>query len=72
MTAQFRHVRSLLNASPVIENELGSLRRITADEFPLLDRLSIKRLVLEPGAIREPHWHANANELTTASRAHSS
>lgn len=23
----------------------------------------MKRLVLAPGAIREPHWHTNANEL---------
>jgi oxalate decarboxylase len=26
--------------------------------------MSIKRLILAPGSIREPHWHANANELT--------
>lgn len=29
-----------------------------------MKRLSVKRLVLAPGSIREPHWHANASELT--------
>ena len=64
MTTPSRHVRSLLDAPAVHESELGSIRRLTADEFPLLKRMSIKRLVLSPGAIREPHWHANADELT--------
>lgn len=59
-----RHVRSLLAAEALHESELGSIRRLTADAFPILKRISIKRLVLEPGAIREPHWHADADELT--------
>ncbi|MFB2586311.1 cupin domain-containing protein [Herbiconiux liukaitaii] len=58
-----RHVRSLLEAPAQHESPAGSIRRLTADDFPLLERLSIKRLVLEPGSIREPHWHANAHEL---------
>lgn len=61
--AASRHVRSLLHAEPVYQGELGSVRRITADAFPMLRRMAIKRLVLAPGAIREPHWHANADEL---------
>ena len=40
------------------------MRRVTADTFPILKGLSIKRVVLNPGAMRTPHWHANANELT--------
>lgn len=61
--AASRHVRSLLHVEPAYQGELGSVRRITADEFPMLRRMAIKRLVLAPGAIREPHWHANADEL---------
>jgi oxalate decarboxylase len=61
--AASRHVRSLLKADPSYEGELGSVRRLTADNFPLLRRMSMKRLVLAPDAIREPHWHANADEL---------
>ncbi len=64
MTTGSRHVRSLLTADRAVDGELGSLTRLTADTFPILQRMSIKRLVLEPGVIREPHWHANANELT--------
>ncbi|KRG43235.1 cupin [Stenotrophomonas panacihumi] len=58
-----RHVRSLSHGEVVHDSALGSVRRLTADEFPLLQRLSIKRLQLQPGALREPHWHANADEL---------
>ena len=57
------HVRSLVAAEAQHESELGSIRRLTEDAFPILERISIKRLVLEPGAIREPHWHADADEL---------
>lgn len=62
MTAS-RHVRSLLQAEAVYDAELGSVRRLTADSFPILKRMSMKRLVMKPAAIREAHWHANANEL---------
>jgi oxalate decarboxylase len=58
------HVRSLLEAEVQFESPLGSIRRLTKATFPILERISIKRLVIEPGAIREPHWHANADELT--------
>lgn len=66
MSTESRHVRSLLSAESVYQGELGSITRLNADTFPILERMSIKRLVLEPGAIREPHWHVNANELTYA------
>lgn len=63
MSFPSRHVRSLWSATPVHDDALGSIRRLSADEFPLLERISIKRMLLAPGSIREPHWHANANEL---------
>ncbi len=59
-----RHVRSLIDGAISHSSELGSITRLTSDSFPILNRLSIKRLLLAPDAIREPHWHANANELT--------
>lgn len=55
---------SLANATPRFESKLGYIRAVTVDELPILRNLSIKKLVLAPGAIREPHWHANANEMT--------
>ena len=58
------HSVSLLDGEIVEENDFGSIRRVTADNFPILSGMSIKRLVVNPGAMRTPHWHANANELT--------
>jgi oxalate decarboxylase len=59
-----RHVASLSEGEVVYEGELGSVRRVSAERLPIMRRLSIKRLLLAPEAIREPHWHANASELT--------
>ena len=64
MATKSKHVFSLLNAKPYYDSDLGSLRRVTAEDLPILKNLSLKRLVLAPGSIREPHWHANCNELT--------
>ncbi|OBF18904.1 cupin domain-containing protein [Mycobacterium sp. ACS4331] len=58
------HSVSLRDGEIVEESDLGSMRRVTADNLPILKRLSIKRVLLNPGAMRTPHWHANANELT--------
>ncbi len=58
------HTTSLLDGEVVEESDLGSIRRVTADNLPILTGMSIKRIVLNPGAMRTPHWHANANELT--------
>ena len=54
----------MTNGEIVEENDLGSIRRVTADNLLILSGMSIKRIVLNPGAMRTPHWHANANELT--------
>ncbi|WP_020100345.1 cupin domain-containing protein [Mycobacterium sp. 360MFTsu5.1] len=62
--ARSSHTVSLLGGEIVEESEYGSMRRVTADAMPILKNLSIKRLLLNPGAMRTPHWHANANELT--------
>jgi len=61
--ATSKHVRSLVGGHFEFQGELGSIARLDADELPILKRLSIKRLLLAEGAIREPHWHANATEL---------
>ncbi|ATL67732.1 cupin domain-containing protein [Nocardia terpenica] len=62
--APTRHAASLWEGDIVEESELGSLRRLTADNFPILRGMSIKRLLINPGAMRTPHWHADTNELT--------
>ena len=58
------HSVSLRDGEVVEESELGSIRRVNADNFPILVGMSIKRLLINPGTMRTPHWHANANELT--------
>ena len=62
--AHSSHTTSLHDGEVVEESDLGSMRRVTADNLPILKGLSIKRVLLNPGAMRTPHWHANANELT--------
>lgn len=62
--ARNAHSISLLDGDIVEESDLGSMRRVTVDNFPVLQGMSIKRVLLNPGAMRTPHWHANANELT--------
>lgn len=59
-----RHVFPLGSSEPMFQSEDGSLFEANSDSMPILDRLSAKRLLLNRGAIREPHWHANASELT--------
>jgi oxalate decarboxylase len=63
-TTRSTHTTSLLSGDVVEENDFGSMRRITVDNLPILKNLSIKRVLLNPGAMRTPHWHANADELT--------
>ena len=58
-----RHVRALDQGDIQFASEWGSITRVTQAQLPLLKNLSIKRLNLAEGAIREPHWHANAVEL---------
>jgi oxalate decarboxylase len=64
VTALSPHATSLLDGTIVEESDLGSIRKVTADNFPILKGMSAKRVVINPGAMRTPHWHANANELT--------
>ncbi|MEN0139157.1 MAG: cupin domain-containing protein, partial [Rhodococcus sp. (in: high G+C Gram-positive bacteria)] len=58
------HSTSLTDGEIVEQSDLGSITRVTADTFPILQGLSVKRVLINPGAMRTPHWHANANELT--------
>jgi len=37
--------------------------KATKNEFPILQNMSLYKLTLHAYGIREPHWHANADEL---------
>ena len=58
-----KHYTSLVNGHSMFKSELGTVTRVSATELPILNGLSIKRLLLAPGSVRAPHWHANCAEL---------
>ncbi|KAK5167456.1 uncharacterized protein LTR77_007155 [Saxophila tyrrhenica] len=64
MASSSRHVYHLESSEPSFSSPLGSIRKCTVDELPILKAMSLKRLTLQPKGIREPHWHADSNELT--------
>ena len=64
-----RHVRSLLQAEAIYDADLGSVRRLTVDSFPILKRMSMKRLVMKPGAIREAPGTPTPTSWPAACRA---
>ena len=57
------HKFPLSKTQPDISSELGSKTTANKSNFPILNRLSVYRLVVNEGCFREPHWHANADEL---------
>lgn len=63
MNAKSRYFTSLSDIKPAFESELGSVTQLDASSLPILDGLSMKKIVLEPNAIREPQWNVNANQL---------
>jgi len=48
---------------PQNQSEAGYRIKATKSVFPILNGMSLYRLFLESKGIREPHWHANADEL---------
>lgn len=40
----------------------GTQRVVTVDEFPISTTMAGSLIELEPGALRELHWHPNADE----------
>ncbi len=57
------HKFPLRNTKPEFSSELGSKTSASKSNFPILNRLSAYHLVINTGCFREPHWHANADEL---------
>jgi oxalate decarboxylase len=57
------HLFHLGRVKPQHQSEGGYRLEATKKEFPLLKGMAFYKLILNPNAIREPHWHANADEL---------
>ncbi|HEY0801689.1 MAG TPA: cupin domain-containing protein [Steroidobacteraceae bacterium] len=51
-----------LDASPAVEFAGGELRIVSQKEFPIQNSMTGATLLLKPGALREMHWHTNADE----------
>ncbi|MFT3832654.1 MAG: cupin domain-containing protein [Micropruina sp.] len=57
------HLFKLGSTGPHEKAEGGMRFKANRENFPILQGMSLYKLVLFPGGIREPHWHANAAEL---------
>ena len=58
-----KHHLSSHKMKPQDKSEGGYRIRVTKSNFPALQGMSFYKLVLHKKCIREPHWHANADEL---------
>ncbi|MCB1149446.1 MAG: cupin domain-containing protein, partial [Chlamydiia bacterium] len=57
------HLFHFSKQKPLNQNAAGARWVADVDNFPMLQGMSLYKLRLEKGAAREPHWHANADEL---------
>jgi oxalate decarboxylase len=59
-----------LGASPVTSFDGGSFQQAAEQNFPILtgQEASIVLLTLQPGGIREPHWHPSAWEINIVTK----
>jgi len=56
------HRFPLMSQKPRVSTEGGQLYVASAREFPVSSTMTGLVLKLKPGAMHEPHWHADANE----------
>lgn len=57
------HLLKLSQVKPQNQTEGGWRITATKKNFSILQGMSLYKLQLKPMAVREPHWHANADEL---------
>lgn len=58
------HIFDLDGAKPQFQSVTGSRTIMNADNFPILRGMGAVLLRLQKAGVREPHWHANAAELS--------
>jgi oxalate decarboxylase len=61
-TSPMTHGYQLMAQQPTTRFAGGTEWRVSAREFPISRTITGVILELEPGAVREPHWHPHANE----------
>lgn len=52
-----------LSALPLANFGGGTVQALKAEVVPKLTDMTLLRLVIDVGAVREPHWHGNAGEF---------
>lgn len=63
MSESSAYVSSLDGGETVFENEFGAITQLDAGTLPILSGLSLKHITLSPGALREPQWNVDANQI---------
>jgi oxalate decarboxylase len=58
-----KHHLSFRRLKPQDQSKGGYRTKATKSNFSALQNMSFYKLVLEKQSVREPHWHANADEL---------
>jgi oxalate decarboxylase len=58
------HIFDLDGTKPQFQSVTGSRTIMDANNFPILAGMGAFLLRLQKGGVREPHWHANAAELS--------
>lgn len=58
-----KHHLKLGQITPQDKTQAGMRIRANKSNFPALQGMSLYKVILNPNSIREPHWHANADEL---------
>lgn len=61
-TPPLTHKYELLSQKPLHEHDGGKLWLVSSNEFPISATMTGGILQLNPGALRELHWHPNADE----------
>jgi oxalate decarboxylase len=56
------HRYPLFSDQPIVNNKGGKLWLVDSNKFPISKTITGAVLDLEPGALRELHWHPNADE----------
>lgn len=62
------HKFPLQTVSPQFSNPCGARTSVNKSNFPILEGLAVYHLSINEGCFREPHWHANADELAYCTR----
>jgi oxalate decarboxylase len=60
--SRLTHKWQLLASDPLVNNKGGKLYLVDSTKFPISKTISGAILELEPGALRELHWHPSADE----------